>query len=517
MLKPFVPGWLVRLFVLLALFVHGPSLVYAQQSSAGTLVVTSRLVVLDVRVVDRKGHFVPGLDQTQFEVLEGKTPQTIRNFEGPEAHAMPAGASPVNSTADLEKMGNIPVNVLVIDELNTPFADTARARDALRHFLESQPAKLPVPTLFLGVGNSRVAVLHDFTQNRDELLASMKSHKTDVDLIALTNQLNGGTMRAQQGFAKTLGALAQVASSLRGLSGHKNVIWVGSGFDQAFDLTQASDSDAQEIADALKLVTQRMMSSRISLSTLDPVGVDATDQVEDLDAEAQVGQGTMLLDMNQDASFDTLAETTGGTVVHGRNDLERLIAQDAADADDYYTLAYVPTSASNDPQEFRQIRVVMRDPNLRAITRTGYYPAGATEAPVTPAQPKTQTREFKFDLMSSATSRMVYTGLHVFAQPIAEGYNVQVQASDLQWKTQDDGNRISEFSLVGVAFNTKDKVVTQVAKEFKERVKGTDNTNGTRVGVKVALSFPPSATRVRFVVRDATTGNLGSLDIPLHP
>jgi len=300
--------------------------------------------------------------------------------------------------------------------------------------------------------------------------------------------------------------LAQVASSLRGLPGHKNLIWVGSGFDQAFDLTQASDSDAQYIADALKLVTQRMMDSRISLSTLDPVGVDASGQVEDLDAEAQVGEGTMLLDLNQDASFDTLAKATGGTVVHGRNDLERLIAQDAADADDYYTLTYVPTSASNAPQEFRQISVVMRDPNLRAITRTGYYSAGVTEAPVMPAQPKTQTREFKFDLMSSATSHMVYTGLHVFAQPIAEGYNVQVQANDLQWKTQDDGNRISEFSLVGVAFNAKDRVVAQVAKEFKERVKGSDNTYGTRVGVKVALSFPPSAT-----------GNLGSLDIPLHP
>ncbi len=517
MLKPFVARWLVRCSLPFAFLTLESPRTLAQQSSAGTIVVTSRLVVLDVRVVDRKGHFVLGLDHTQFEVLEGKTPQTIRNFEGPEAHAAPANAPPVNSTADLEKMGNIPVNVLVIDELNTPFADTARARDALRHFLEGQPARLPVPTLFLGVGNSRLAVLHDFTQNRDDLLASLKSHQTDVDLIALTNQLNGGTMRAQQGFAKTLGALAQVASSLRGLPGHKNVIWVGSGFDQAFDLTQASDSDAQTIADALKLVTQRMMNSRISLSTLDPVGVDASNQVEDLDAEAQVGQGTLLMDLNQDASFDNLAETTGGTVVHGRNDLDRLIAHDAAEADDYYTLTYVPSSASNSPQEFRQISVVMRDPNLRAITRTGYYPAGVTEAPVTPDKPKTQTREFKFDLMSSATSRMVYTGLHVSAQPIAEGYNVQVEANDVQWKTQDDGNRISEFSVVGLAFNAKDKVVAQVAKEFTERLKQSDNTNGTRVGAKVALSIPSSATRVRFVVRDASTGNLGSLDIPLHP
>jgi VWFA-related protein len=500
-------------FSLLAIFLAQASApMHAQQESTARLEVTSRLVVLDVRVVDRKGHFVGGLDRTQFEVIEGKTPQTIRNFEGPEAHVQAAEAAPVNSTADLKKMGDIPVNVLVIDELNTAFSDTARARDALLHFLEHQPATLPVPTLFLGVGNSRLSVLHDFTQNRDALLASLNSHQTDVDLIALSNVMSGGTMRAQQGFAKTLGALAQVASSLRGIPGHKNVIWVGTGFDQAYDLTQATDSDAQDIADTLKLVTQRMMDSRISLSTLDPVGVDASGQGEDLDAE-----GSILLNLVQDASFDNLAETTGGTVIHGRNDLERLIAQDAADVKDYYTLTYVPVSASNDPQEFRQIRVVMRDPNLRAITRTGYYPAGITEAPVTPAQPKTQSREFKFDLSSAAGSRLVYTGLHVSAQPIAEGYNVQVEAHDLQWKAQDDGTRVSELSVLAAAFNAKGNVVAQQASEFKERVQESDNLNGTRVGVKVALTVPPTATRLRFVVRDAANGNMGSLDIPLRP
>jgi VWFA-related protein len=489
---------------------------YAQQVDAGRIQVTTRLVVLDVRVVDRNGHFVPGLDKTQFEVFENKTPQTIRNFEGPEAHAMPKGVLPVNSTGDLEKLGNVPVNVLVIDELNTGFSDTARARDALQHFLEKQPPILPVPTLLLGVGNSRVAVLHDFTQYRDELLASLKSHHTDVDLIALANQMSGGSMSAQEGFTKTLGALAQVASSLRGLPGHKNLIWVGSGFDQAYDLTQASDSDAQDIANALELVTQRMMESHISLSTIDPVGVDATADVESLDAEAQVGVGTLLMNLTQDASFDNLAETTGGTVVHGRNDLGHLIAQDTSEASDYYTLTYAPTSPSNDPQEFRQISVVMRNPNLRAITRMGYYPAGVTEAPVTPSQPKTETREFKFDLMSSATSRMVYTGLHVVAEPSAVGYNVQMEARDLHWNTQDDGDRTSEFSVLGVAFNARDQVVAHVADEFKERIKGSDNIGNTQVGVKIAFAVPLSAGRVRFIVRDAATGNIGSFDIAQH-
>jgi len=514
MSKTFLSRWLFLLIVLFSAAGVGGR---AQQPGGGTIVATTRLVVLDVLVLDRKGNIVQGLDQSQFQVLEGTRPQTIRNFDGPESHAMAADAAPVNSTADLEKMGSVPVNVLVVDELNTGFASTARALEALRKFLQSQPAKLLVPTLFLGVGAGRVTVVHDFTQNRDELVSALKTHHTDVDLSALTDQIHmGGPQLAQKSFEKTLSALAQVASSLRGLPGHKNVIWVGSGFSEAFDITQSTDADARAIAEALRLVVQRMMSSRISLSTLDPVGVDANGTIGNADISAQL-EGAALLDLNSGASFDNLARTTGGSVVHGRNDLTQLIAQDADDAGKYYTLTYVPTSASEDAQEFRQISVVMKDPNLRAITRTGYYPAAAAEAPVTPSTPKTQTHEFKFDLMSAASSRMVYTGLHVFVTTLGDGYNLQVAASDLQWKTQDDESRTSEFSIVGVAFNAKDKAVAQVAREITERTGQSDNINGARVGAKIQLNVPTGAARIRFAVRDAATGSIGSFDITLHP
>lgn len=128
-------------------------------------------------------------------------------------------------------------------------------------------------------------MLHDFTQSRSELLASIKQHVTDVDFRALSNQLAGGTVSAPEGFAKTLGALSQLAISLRGIPGRKNVIWIGSGFDNAYDLVSASQKDAQAISDAVRLVTQRMMEARISLSTLDPAGMDASAPEENVEAE----------------------------------------------------------------------------------------------------------------------------------------------------------------------------------------------------------------------------------------
>jgi VWFA-related protein len=510
-------GWAAAWIVLLCgSFVFEGAWMMAQVpdgSSVTTLSVTSRLVVLDVVVLDNKGNVVTGLDQSQFSVYEDKTEQRIRNFEGPKGHAN-VGQDVVHSTADLAKIGNAPVNVIVIDELNTAFSDTARAQQAIRRFLEKQPEVLPVPTLFLASGASRVTVLHDFTQSRADLIESMKKHVTDVDFRALANQLNGGSMSAVDGFAKTLGALSEVASSLRGIPGHKNVIWVGTGFDNAYDLTSASDSDAQKIADALELVTRRMLEARMSVSTLDPVGVDASQPVEDVADEAVSGGGSSsITDFVQDASFDGLARSTGGTVVHGLNDLDHLIATDANRAGDFYTLTYAPTGSSDAVQPYRNIRVVMKNPNLHAVTRTGYYAGPEKEAPVTPSNPKTESRELEFDLLSAGGSHLVYTGLHVTAAKEGNGYRVFVDAGDLRWTPQENGTQLAEVSIVGAAFNSKDKVLRQDAEEFKERIRDTDQPNGKQVNFRFAMPVSSGASRIRFVVRDAVTGKIGSVDL----
>src|SRR5665213_883696 len=207
------------------------------------LQVNSRLVVLDVVVLDRDGNFVSNLDRSKFHVVEDKAPQAIRNFDPPTGHEMPAGSAGkilVNSSADLPKIGNAPVNVLVIDELNTPFMQIAYAQQMMTKYLKSLPEVLPVPTLFIAAGASRIQVLHDYTQSRADLLASVQTHVTDADFTTLSNTLNGGRHGNQNGLAQTLGALTQVASSMRGFPGRKNVIWVGTGYKRAQELNTLS-------------------------------------------------------------------------------------------------------------------------------------------------------------------------------------------------------------------------------------------------------------------------------------
>ena len=477
-----------------------------------TVRVTSRLVVLDVRVMDRQGHLVSGLDSSQFAVYEDNHPEKILHFESMQAKPTTTGPA-VGSTPDLLKRDDEPnVNVLVIDELNTPLSEVSRARAALVSYLNQQPVVLPAPTLFVASGATRLAVLHDFTQDRNALLAALNAHVADVDFRALNNQIAGGNMSPADGFAKTLGAISQLASSLRGIHGHKNVLWIGSGFDNAFDLTSAGSNDTESIESALRTVSGRMLDARISLSTLDPAGMDALKAEENVDAEAtNGGGGNSLTSFSDGVSFDGLARTTGGTVVHGRNDLSTLVQQNAAA--ELYVLSYRPSDAPGSAPDYRKIRVAMKDPSLTAITRTGYFPPDNPAGAVTPAEAAQNKRQYNFDLLGAASSRLDYTGLHVTASKGKGGdFLVQVGTSDLTW-TPAGPHRTADISVIAVAFDGKDNAIAQDAHDFQEQIKDSDRTFGSYVALTFHLNIPANAERVRFAVRDAGNGSIGSFEL----
>jgi len=177
---------------LVALMVPGLGM-EAQQPTppVSSFTVTSRLVVVDVVVTDKNGKPVTNLGKDKFVVYEEGVQQKIKDFDPPSGHMMPAGSATkavVNSVADLPKIGTAPVNVLVFDELNTPFLQLAYARQQMVKYLMAQPEVLPVPTLFVAAGNTKMAVLHDYTQSRAELLESVKKHTADVDFTAMIAQ-----------------------------------------------------------------------------------------------------------------------------------------------------------------------------------------------------------------------------------------------------------------------------------------------------------------------------------------
>ena len=63
---------------------------------------------------------------------------------------------------------------------------------------------------------------------------------------------------------------------------------------------------------------------------------------------------------------------TGGTLFYNRNDINTEIKQAEEQGSEYYTLTYQPPESDADGK-FRRIRVTLRDPSLRVVTKTGYF------------------------------------------------------------------------------------------------------------------------------------------------
>jgi len=518
----------ISFFAAIAL-VMSPAALCAQEAAPPVFKVNSRIVVLDVVVHDKKGNLVSGLSKGDFAVTEDGVPQAIRSFETTEQHRMPAPAAPgeaqVRSTADLKKIGDAPVTILVLDELNTPWQDMSSVRQALEKYLAAQPAVMVQPTALMFVGSNKFAVIQDFTQDRTAMQAALKKHFPSLPTQLM---LDDGSAQAAPRMSQTLGSLVQIAEATQSYPGRKNIIWVGRGFPSLNSQAVDDDEAMQKIYEGIRKTTSKMMAARVTLNTIDPtmlspaIDDDEDDLVETLSSDNQ-GQG---LQTGGDVNFTALAPATGGRTFWLDNFVDKEIATSMADGNTYYTLSYSPTNKAEDPKALRKIHIIMRDPSLKATTRDGYF-AEPTEKTAEMVKEKDELSSLKFDLNAAAMSNMIYTGLAVTAAPdTTKGtklgqsgvYKVTIAAGGFEWRPQGDtGNTsIAEVSIMVQSFSRKNKPLTGAVSEHT----ATSEAPAAELGkgsaaFSIPLKVPDDAARLRFVVRDLYNGHIGTADLTL--
>ncbi len=493
-----------------------------QASNAPTLTVTTRIVVLDVVVTDRKGKLVPRtLGKDDFSVYEDGQLQAIRSFETPSEHAMPPepnGDAIVHSAADLKKIGDAPVTILVVDELNTTFQDASYSRQMLEKYLQSQPAVLKQPTALMIATNKSFQQVHDYTQDRDALVETLKKHMPEFP-FRLDGSGNKGAGAVER-MAQVLSALQQLAQASQGTPGRKNLVWVGNGFPSANLVTLPADEGAA-IEAAVRRVTTRLLAARITMYTVNPtadstvtIEADATDDLNASGTDAgpdPFGDGSV--------SFNAFAPATGGLSFMGRNDLNNVVGESIAKGQDYYTLSYVPTSKSEQAAKYRGIKVVMRDPALRATTREGYYADSAADLnPVTDKSmgAKQVAANLKLDLSNALTTTMSYNGLSVTAAKGDGGeWTLRVAEAGIGWSgPAGDGSQHAEATVAAAWYDAKGRVLGHVAREETfPRLPANGGAGDGGAVFHLPVVLPAGVVRLRFVVRDAMDGKMGTVDV----
>jgi VWFA-related protein len=247
----------------------GQAAAAAQKAGAANAAVPSiqsrvSLVSLDVVVTDASGHAVHALKPGDFSVMEDGQPMVLRSFGEYRADAVnpapgPAVKLPENVFTNFTDVrSNGPLNVLLLDLLNTPMADQAVVRTQMLDYLKNIPAGTRMAVFGL---NTQLTMLQGFTSDpkvlkaaiaamgtkQSTLLRTAQDDDADNDALAMLNgdgdptmaevtqalqnfQAEGAAMQTEIRIEDTLGALDALARYLGGLPGRKNVIWFSGSF-----------------------------------------------------------------------------------------------------------------------------------------------------------------------------------------------------------------------------------------------------------------------------------------------
>jgi VWFA-related protein len=482
------------------------------QTAITTLKVQTQIVVLDVVVTDKKGDPVTNLTRDDFAILENKLPQKILSFDPPSAHQIPSGTV-VRSSGDLSKIGDAPVTILVLDELNTRFEDMSYARNSTVKYLQSQPAALRQPTQLLLATNTRFLQLHDYSQNRDELVAQIQHHLPEYP----NKMMNGpGGPAAVERMAQSLASLEQIAQASAGIPGRKNVIWVGIGFPSA-NLQSLDDRTAATIEQAVQRCTDMLLAARVTMYTINPTANTTTtidvQTPDDLAMAENENGGQPYAGALQ---FATLAPLTGGRAFLSRNDINNEIAEGIDAGASYYTLSYSPATKSDAAQKYRNIRITLKNPNLHATTRDGYYATKSPSQDLASAVPAKQAKaQLQLDVASAVNSAMVYNGLSFIATKDGAEYVLRVKTAGLDWRAVDSSTERAEVTAIGAWYNTRGQILGHIGRELTaDRQKSSDRSVEEEPVFRLIVpALPGTATRLRFVLRDALSGRMGTVDL----
>jgi VWFA-related protein len=483
-----------------------------------TLRTTTREVVLDVIVSNGSGHPLSGLDKNAFTIKEDGVAQSIRTFEenGP-------GRSHSADTATTE-------DILLLDEVNTRYADAAYARHCLHRLVEKHGAKLEEPTSLLVLTGDGLAVLHEPTQDGNALLRALDGRNPTLP----TDLLMVGGSHDVRRLDLSLLAILKIALTGKDPDHRRNLIWIGSGFSITAN-SLMTDEGRGSLYDTIRDISMELLRARMAVYTIDPIGVpsvvyrvdssepslvrgEAASQA--LSVTANSGFGSSLQEHFEngnlgmaDVALQSLAVETGGRAFVGRNDVDELVMASEREGAHYYTLTYYPSNRDFNGK-FRTISVSVDRSSAVARTRAGYFAIPDWSAPSRAQQAQ--------ELQQVLKSAVHYDGIRFDAMAEKDAKNsslctvvLRVDPRDVMFKPESDGYRVSTLSTATATFGKGPAPLAMVGKEVSVRVPPQAYMTISQEPIIVEIEIPLTdrVTHLKAVVRDEATGFMGTADV----
>ncbi len=530
-----------------------------EKDSLATLRANVHLVVLDVVALDDHGHPAADLNRDDFVVLEDGKAQQIKQFENRVASGVQPSAPQPATPAGPGEYKNVPatvpnaVNIVLLDMLNTQTRDQGEARRHLISFLRAMPkgrqvalygldTKLHLIQNFTGDSDTLIAAAEkalnakqsalldsDAQKNADgELVDDIKNAAFNPDVAARVAGFmkTTETAKTDQRVGLTLFSLQQIARSVAGVPGRKNLIWLSAGFPLNLEVDLEASSTGGLISEpernyreAVERTTAALAEAQIAVYPVDSKGViiGGVDVsvggrgTFDMDRSGTIGdvmsaQTTQYSAIHE--SMDLLAKNTGGQAFYNGNDLQGSIARSMDLGSSYYVLAYTPTNTDWNGK-LRKIEVKVQGKKIKLFFRRSYY--------ALPDKHYTLP-ELERNLVSSmdpeiADSTMLSVGVKL--SPGSKGPNSITLEYDLDRSQYQfvDGDAKQKVAMIDLAITGWDKH-GKAAGTFGQSLKLPQaDSSQTRIAFRQQLVLRPNTARIRVGVMDRSTGRIGTVEV----
>ena len=408
-----------------------------QQAATGNetvIRVDVRQVLVPVLVLDKSGHNVSDLKQSDFSVLENGVEQTTTSFRvetsgeagvepAPNPPAADAGRPQAPTSKPAPAARSRHTYLIVIDTLHSGFSNLHAVRESLQKFFASEQlgdSQYGVIT----IGQS-MTILQNMTRDPSVALASLGDkaffkmasssrsssasselqyfvrHLQEVrrlvdsgnpsgpsQMEALPMETEGIAGMDRNNTTVLLSGLRDLVRQLAKGTEYRTLLLISDGFQlspgrDAWKLLQAYfpellrlslrglDRMQSEFEDVVKIAAR----SNVIINTIDSRGLYTPSWTDASSSGSRRPDVISVMNTLQSEAGVTLTEfaaATGGTSYQNSNDLLTGIRKAVAEGRNYYTLGYVSTNAAMDGK-FRNITVEVKGRKVTLKAKRGYW------------------------------------------------------------------------------------------------------------------------------------------------
>jgi VWFA-related protein len=531
----------------------------AQQADQPLVIkATTRLVMLSV-IADRNNQPATDLTKDDFRVKVNGKVQPISVFSMESAHGAPSTLQTASFGPSATPQGTLPpnvfsnrlavqtgapssVNVILLDTRNTRAADQIYAKAQIVRYLHTLQ-----PTDHVGIYTfgGTLKVMHDYTSDSAGLIAKLNSEKnwdlpdtseTDAqgalqsDGAIYDDMMRGvaGGSPAERSFyttdrvLSTLHAFEFIAEHLAELPGRKNLIWVSGGFPLDIGFDSIADwknpaVDQRTFTDEVDRTMRAMNDANIAVYPVDARGLMTNPKFSAEARKAPSVRPSLAppIGVKDQQTMQEVASRTGGLAFYNTNDLAKAIHSAVEDSQVTYTIGFYPTDDSFDGK-FHKVDVEAPSKSgVKLRYRKGYF--DVAEKPEDDKSRQVELRDAVWSPIDATSLGIVANVKPGATDPSTIDISLKIDHSAIGL-TQDQGRWQGRLDILFVQRNDQgqefggldDKVnlnLTQAT--YSSLLK--DDLAYHRVVARAA-----QARLLRIVVRDAASGAMGSVTVPLN-